>query len=180
MVAPTLRGVPGIGAVDALVPDRLAILRRVARECGPAGSFRIGPHHVAVTSDPALVRSILQDIHGFPQPEVIQTSGRTVIGNGLLTVRSADHAQARAQLRPLFAPDVLASFIPGTHRVVDTMVASWPATRPVELVEAARKLMAASRPAASCSWTCSTGSSTPCSGRSCSHSLIPFWRRHVG
>lgn len=138
---PRLTGFPGLGVVEVLAPDRLMILRRIARECGTIGAFHAGPHQVVVTSDATLVRRVLQDMHHYPQPEAIYQLGQTVIGEALLTVRPEHHTAARAQLRPLFAPQVLATLLPAVQHVVDTQIASCPATRPVELVAFARQLI---------------------------------------
>ena len=57
--APTIRGAPLVGNLFEFRNDRLALQRRIARECGDLGVMRIGPIPVWAASSAELAHQIL-------------------------------------------------------------------------------------------------------------------------
>ena len=57
-VIPAVSAAPLTGNLMEVRRDWLGLLRRLARECGPVGSFRLGPRRAYVFNDPALASAL--------------------------------------------------------------------------------------------------------------------------
>jgi cytochrome P450 len=95
---PDLAGLPVVGHLRQFAQDRLGLYRRVHDELGPIGSFRAGPIHMILTTDPALIHAILVDQDSeFEKSPALRRYLRPVVGDGILTTDQERHrAQRRA------------------------------------------------------------------------------------
>jgi len=108
---PRLRGLPLLGSLIDLRRDRLALLRRLWGECGPIGTFGLGPVEVVAVTDAALAHQVFVE-HGdsFIKSKAFGQFARPLLGNGLLTSNHDEHRRQRRLLSPAFAPRRTAAY----------------------------------------------------------------------
>jgi cytochrome P450 len=98
------------GNLGAFRRDRIALLERVARECGDIGAFHLGPRRVIVISSPELVRPILaEEADAYEKGPVMRRFARPILGDGLLAVDNLSHRRRRRLVAPAFHPRAVIS-----------------------------------------------------------------------
>ncbi|MCC6806990.1 MAG: cytochrome P450 [Deltaproteobacteria bacterium] len=118
-----LSGTPIIGHLREFRRDRIALLERLAKECGEAGVLDFGGRRVLVTASPAHARIILQErAELFEKGPVVRRFARPLLGDGLVSVENAAHKRRRRLVAPAFAHrrimDHTHAFVAETERMI--------------------------------------------------------------
>jgi cytochrome P450 len=109
--APRVGGAPLVGNLFEFRSDRLALQRRIVRECGDLGVMRIGPIPVYAASSAALAHQILVDhADAFVKSRGLGKIARPMLGDGLLTSEHELHRQQRRLIAPAFSHRRIAAY----------------------------------------------------------------------
>lgn len=123
---PTIQEPPVIGSLAAFAGDRLALLRRIARECGDVGSCHVGPSRLVLFNAPELVHAILvEHAYEFDAGPIRHAAFQPVIGNGLLNSEGELHRRQRKVMAPLFQPRQVAGYAESMVRYAERAQAEW-------------------------------------------------------
>jgi cytochrome P450 len=107
---PELSRLPLVGNLAEFRRDRVALLRRLLDECGEAGAFHLGPRRVAVFASRQAVREVLFDhADAFEKGPIQREIARPVLGDGLISIESAQHLERRRMVQPAFTMKHLAA-----------------------------------------------------------------------
>jgi len=101
-VIPQMSGLPLLGNLLELQRDRLSMLKRLVRECGEIGSFRIGPRAIVVSNKPEHAQIVLVDRASDFEKTPFLDLMKPALGNGLLTSRNEFHKRQRKLVAPAF------------------------------------------------------------------------------
>ena len=143
-VPPGPRGLPVLGMLLAVRRDPIAVFRNAAARYGDVVSFKIGPRHGFLITNPADVRHVLQDnarnYHKSPLYEKLRSS----IGNGLLTSEDDFWLRQRRIAQPAFHRQriaALASVMADAARdAADQWTSLAASGRPVDVAEEMMRL----------------------------------------
>ncbi len=107
----SISGYPVLGNLLDFRYRRLALLRRVAQECGDIGAFRIGPRTVILLNAAELAHAVLvEHAYDFEKTPNFRTFGRPLLGNGLLTSENEFHKRQRKLVAPAFQHRRIAAY----------------------------------------------------------------------
>jgi cytochrome P450 len=108
---PRVAGLPVLGSRAAFNRDRLGFLLRVARECGEAGSFNLGPLRLLQFNTPALCQEALVDhMADFDQGDLYRMAFRPLMGDGILMSDGERHLRQRKLMAWAFQPKQVAAY----------------------------------------------------------------------
>jgi cytochrome P450 len=114
---PTFPEPPLLGSMRAFQKDRLSLLLRVTRACGPVARIHFGPFPMLVLSAPDLIQAALVDhAADFDKGVVLHRAFTPVVGQGLINNEGESWRQQRKLMAPAFTHRHIAGY-------ADTMVA---------------------------------------------------------
>jgi cytochrome P450 len=112
-----LHPVQSFRALRAFRQTPLGFLRQMREQYGDLCYFQIGPQHMYLVSEPALIQEILVNQAGnFIKSRVLQKA-RSLLGDGLLTNEGAPQLRQRRLVQPAFHRDRML----GYGRVMSTL-----------------------------------------------------------
>jgi cytochrome P450 len=96
------------------------------RPCGDVVTIRLGPKPVYVVNSPDLIRRVLvTEARSFGAVGLILEKVRPFIGDGLITLRGADHRRHRRMLQPAFHRDSIARYVAVMYQLAAQRADSW-------------------------------------------------------
>lgn len=123
---PPISEPPLVGSLAAFAGDRLALLRRIARECGDVGCCHVGPSRLVLFNAPELVHAIMvEHAYDFDAGPIRHAAFQPVIGNGLLNSEGDLHRRQRKVMAPLFQPRQVAGYADIMVRYAERAQAEW-------------------------------------------------------
>jgi len=100
---PTMRGNPLLGCFTEFQHRRLAFFERFTRECGPIGSFRVGPVRLALaTSAETIHECLVEKLDDFEMGDRAKAIAPFIGDNALLVIDGPRHRQQRRLVAPAF------------------------------------------------------------------------------
>jgi cytochrome P450 len=124
--APGPRGDLLLGSLREFRRRPLALLVECAETYGGIFHLRLGPFHVHVVSDPAIVHDILiERVDLFPRGRFSREYLRAPLGNGLLTVDGSFHRQQRRLVQPAFHYKRVQAYGDAMVSYAEQMIARW-------------------------------------------------------
>lgn len=127
-VAPLPPGPQGIGLSGNLGQfsrDRLDFLLSLARDYGPLASFRFGPRHVFLASDPDLIEQVLVTDARHYIKHFGARAYKPVLGNGLVTSEGDFWLRQRRLSQPSFHKQRIQSYAPQMAELTERMLDRW-------------------------------------------------------
>jgi cytochrome P450 len=96
------------------------------RPFGDVVMIRLGPKPVYIVNSPDLIRRVLvTDAQSFGAVGLILDKVRPFIGDGLITLRGADHRLHRRMLQPAFHRSSIARYVDVMHHLAAERTSSW-------------------------------------------------------
>jgi cytochrome P450 len=96
------------------------------RPFGDVVMIRLGPRPVYIVNSPDLIRRVLvTEAQSFGAVGLILDKVRPFIGDGLITLRGADHRRHRRMLQPAFHRSSIARYVDVMHQLAAERAGSW-------------------------------------------------------
>lgn len=96
------------------------------RPLGDVVVIRLGPNPVYIVNNPDLIRRVLvTEAQSFGAVGLLLEKVRPFIGDGLITLRGADHGRHRRMLQPAFHRSSIARYVDVMHRLAAERAGSW-------------------------------------------------------
>lgn len=123
---PMLHGLPLLGNLLDIRSQRLDFLLRLSREYGDISVFRVGPRLVTLLNTSEFARAVLVEYaDSFEKTPVFRSSGRPLLGNGLLTSENEFHKRQRKLVAPPFQQRRIASYADVMVNYTEQFQSSW-------------------------------------------------------
>lgn len=121
--------------------DRIELFRRVFRECGEVGSFRLGPASVLLVNSPKLLNTILVEQSAIFSSEAFGKSFTPLMGRTSLPATHGElHRKLRRIMAPAFQPRRLAAYSEEMVRLADQAQRALPDSAEVDMIAVTSQL----------------------------------------
>jgi cytochrome P450 len=107
---PGPKGMPWLGPLVEMSGDTLGFLRRFGREYGPIAHTRIGPIHLYMLCEPALIEELLLGRHSESAKDATTRGLTAILGEGLITSNGALWKRQRRMASPAMRPKSIAGY----------------------------------------------------------------------
>jgi len=106
-----VRGRPVVGSLLEFRADRVALLRRIARDHGDVARMKLGFFPILIVSSGPVAHEVLVEKNdAFVKSAGLSIFARPVLGDGLLTSEHAVHKRQRRMMAPVFAQKRIAGY----------------------------------------------------------------------
>src|SRR6185436_20008824 len=96
------------------------------RPCGDVVRIRLGTRPVYIVNSPDLIRRILvTEAQSFGAVGLLLEKVRPIIGDGLITLRGADHRRHRRMLQPAFHHESIGRYVDVMYHLAAERADSW-------------------------------------------------------
>ncbi|WP_198036802.1 cytochrome P450 [Nocardia sp. BMG51109] len=117
-----------LGETITMMRDPLAVLTRLAAECGPVSEFRAGPSRAVLVAGPDEIHEVLvTKAEEFGRAKIMTLGLLPVLGYGLVISEGDLHQRQRGLIGPLFTPRLMTRYVDTIAGHVRTHLERWPA-----------------------------------------------------
>lgn len=115
--------------------DSLGFLKKIAREYGDIGYFKIGPLRILLLNHPDFIKEVLSTQHGnFVKGRPLEMA-KELLGEGLLTSEGEFHKRQSRIIQPAFHRKMIESHAPAMAEYTVRMMRGWEDGMKVDILE---------------------------------------------
>lgn len=130
-----------LGEMVTMMRDPLAVMQRLARECGPITEFRLGPARGVLVAAPDPIHEVLvTNAADLGRARAMVLGLWPALRNGLVVSEGELHQRQRGLIGPLFTPRRMTAYVDAIAEHVRTHLERWSGAGQFDALDAMQRL----------------------------------------